>query len=98
MLTARILQNRKKKLQKLAYEYFSNEEFQKALPLYLTLDSLIPNNFEIKYNIGACYLNTPYEKTKGIPYLEYALKNGGSLLPNVVFYDPSNIISLKLSI
>jgi len=69
----------KKKLQILASEYFNNEEFSKALPLYLTLDSLIPDNFEIKYYIGACYLNTPYEKTKGISYLEFALKNGSNL-------------------
>ncbi|MBI5541782.1 MAG: PD40 domain-containing protein [Bacteroidia bacterium] len=81
-----IPQNRKK-LQKLANEHFNNEEFSKALPLLLILDSLTPDNFEIKYEIGACYLNTPYEKTKGIPYLEYALEKGGNLLPNVVFYD-----------
>jgi outer membrane protein OmpA-like peptidoglycan-associated protein/tetratricopeptide (TPR) repeat protein len=81
-----IIQN-KKKLQKLANEYFDNEEFNKALPLLLKLDSLIPDNFEIKYDIGACYLNTPYEKTKGIPFLEFALEKGGSLLPNAVFYD-----------
>lgn len=85
----------KKKLQKLASEYFNNEEFNKALPLYLTLDSLIPNNLEIKYNIGACYLNTPYEKTKGIPYLEFALNNGGNLLPNVVFHDLATLYHLN---
>lgn len=85
----------KKKLQKIAYEYFNNEEFSKALPLLLKLDTLSPENFEIKYYIGACYLNTLYEKTKGIPYLEYAIEKGGNLLPNVVFYDLGTLYHLN---
>lgn len=85
----------KNKLQKIAYEYFNNEEYSKALPLLLKLDTLSPNNFEVKYYIGACYLNTPYEKTKGIPYLEYALEKGGNLLPNVVFYDLGTLYHLN---
>ena len=86
-LTAQEIPANKKKIQKLAYEYFNNEEFEKALPLFLKLDELVPDNFEIKYNIGACYLNTAYEKTKGIPYLEFALEKGGNLLPPTVLYD-----------
>ena len=62
-LMAQNTSQNKNKLQKLASEYFNNEEFNKALPLLLTLDTLIPDNFEIKYDIGACYLNTKYEKT-----------------------------------
>ena len=85
----------KKKIQKLAREYFNSEEFEKALPLFLKLDTLIPNNFEIKYNIGACYLNTAFEKTKGIPYLEYALENGGNLLPPTVLFDLGTLYHLN---
>ncbi len=85
----------KNKLQKIAYEYFNNEEYNKALPLLLKLDTLTPNSFEVKYYIGACYLNTPYEKTKGIPYLEFALEKGGNLLPNVVFYDLGTLYHLN---
>jgi len=77
----------KNKLKKVAYEYFNNEEFSKALPMLLKLDSIEPNNFETKYYIGACYLNTPYNKAKGIPYLEYAIENGRNLLPEDVFFD-----------
>ncbi len=87
--------NSKKKLQKIAYEHFNNQEFEKALPLFLKLDSLIPDNFEIKYNIGACYLNTQYEKTKGIPYLEYAIEKGGNYLPNVIFFDLGTLYHLN---
>lgn len=85
----------KKKLQKLAYEYFNNEEFSKALPLLLKLDTLSPDNFEVKYYIGACYLNTSNNKTKGIPYLEYAIEKGGNLLPSVVFYDLGTLYHLN---
>ncbi len=85
----------KKKLQKTAQNYFDNEQFDKALPYYLLLDSIEPNNFEIKYSVGACYLNSSQDKTKGIPYLEYALKNGETMLPNVVFYDLATLYHLN---
>ena len=94
-LHAQDITQNKKKLQKIANEYFNNEEFSKALPLLLELDTLVPNNFDIKYDIGACYLNTPYEKTKGIPYLEFALKNGENLLPSAVFYDLGTLYHLN---
>jgi outer membrane protein OmpA-like peptidoglycan-associated protein len=76
-----------KKLTAQANSLFDNEEFYEALPLYLKLDSLIENDFETKYYIGACYLNTKYQKTKGIPYLEFAIEHGENLLPPDVFYD-----------
>ena len=77
----------KRKLFKQAHTKFDNEEFLEALPLFLKYDSLYPNEFEANYYIGACYLNTPYQKTEGIPYLEFAIKNGEGLLPAVVFKD-----------
>ncbi len=55
-----------KKLKKQAQQYFDNEQFDLALPLFLKLDSLEPDNFEIKYSIGACYLNSKQSKTLGI--------------------------------
>lgn len=85
----------KKKLFKTAQNYFDNEQFEKALPYFLKLDSIEPNNFEIKYSIGACYLNSSQNKTKGIPYLEYALKHGETMLPNVVFYDLATLYHLN---
>ncbi|NSW45704.1 MAG: PD40 domain-containing protein [Bacteroidales bacterium] len=85
----------KKKLQKMAQNYFDNEQFDKALPYYLKLDSLEPNNFETKYYIGACYLNSSQDKTQGIPYLEFAIKKGEALLPSVVFYDLATLYHLN---
>lgn len=49
------------------------EEYELANPLYLILDK--PDNFNIQYKIGNCYLNIPGEKEKAIPYLESAVKH-----------------------
>ena len=51
------------------------EEFQDALPLYLNLLELYPDNYNYKYRIGICYLNIPGEKEKALPYLEDAVKH-----------------------
>jgi hypothetical protein len=48
-------------------------EYELANPLYLLLDN--PENFNIQYKIGTCYLNIPGEKEKAIPYLESAVKH-----------------------
>ncbi len=51
------------------------EDYKEALPLYQQLYQLYPDNFNIKYRIGQCYLNMPGEKEKAISYLEDAVKN-----------------------
>ncbi len=56
-----------------AETYFLYEEYELANQLYLLLDS--PDNMNIKYKIGTCYLNIPGEKEKSIPYLEQTVKN-----------------------
>ena len=58
-----------------AESHYLYGEFELANPLYLILDELIPNNSNIKYKIGNCYLNIFDEKPKAIPYLETAVKN-----------------------
>jgi hypothetical protein len=49
------------------------EEYELANPLYLLLDK--PEDFNIQYKIGTCYLNIPGEKGKAISYLESAVKH-----------------------
>ena len=83
------------KLYKTALNLFNEEKFEEALPLFLRLDTLKPDNFYIKYYIGACYLNTKYEKFKGIPYLEYALKYGKNLIPKIAFLDLAKLYHLS---
>jgi tetratricopeptide (TPR) repeat protein len=51
------------------------EAYKDALPLYLPLLKIYPNNSNFKYRIGQCYINIPGEKDKAIKYLEDAVKN-----------------------
>lgn len=58
-----------------AESYFLYEEYNEALPLYIQLSILYPNNDNINYHLGRCYLNIPYEKEKSVSFLEKASKN-----------------------
>ncbi|MCF8380234.1 MAG: hypothetical protein K9H49_11690 [Bacteroidales bacterium] len=58
-----------------AESYFLFEEFNEALPLYLRIHRHSPENDNVNYKIGVCFLNNPYEKDKSIMYLETAVKN-----------------------
>jgi tetratricopeptide (TPR) repeat protein len=51
------------------------EDYAEALPKYLNLLQYYPENYNIYYRIGQCYINTPGEKEKAIPYLETAVSN-----------------------
>ena len=61
-----------KKIFAKAESYYLYEEYELANQLYLLLDT--PDNLNIKYKIGNCYLNIPGEKEKSITYLEDAVK------------------------
>jgi hypothetical protein len=56
-----------------AESYYIYEEYELANQLYLLIET--PDNMNIKYKIGTCYLNIPSEKEKSIPYLEEAVKS-----------------------
>ena len=58
-----------------AEQYLLDENYSRALPLYLKLDDMKKGNADINFKIGFCYLNSPTYKTKSIPYLEEAIKN-----------------------
>jgi hypothetical protein len=60
-----------KKIFMQAESYFLYEEFDLANQLYILLDT--PENLNIKYKIGVCYLHIADEKDKSIPYLEAAV-------------------------
>jgi hypothetical protein len=62
-----------KKIFEQAESYNLYEEYELANQLYILLET--PDNLNIKYKIGTCYLNIPGEKEKSIPYLEEAVKN-----------------------
>jgi tetratricopeptide (TPR) repeat protein len=57
-----------------AESYFLFEEYKDALPLYQRILQMDPENFNINYKIGICYLNDIYQVQKSIPYLEKAVQ------------------------
>jgi hypothetical protein len=57
---------------KVAEGLLSDENFNKAVDIYLEILKEDTLNANIKYKIGLCYLFSPTEVKKSIPYLEYA--------------------------
>lgn len=51
------------------------EDYAEALPKYLNLIKIYPDNYNFQFRVGQCYLNTPGEKDKAIPFLEAAAGN-----------------------
>jgi hypothetical protein len=67
-----------KTLQKLFIEaeyFFVQEDYSDALSYYLQLYDKVPQNANIAYRIGVCYLNIPGKKNLSIDYLETAAGN-----------------------
>ncbi len=57
-------------------EYFMlYEEYVDALPGYLQLYEINPENANINYRIGVCYLNIPGQKSRSVVFLEFASEN-----------------------
>lgn len=55
--------------------YLLYEEYRDALPLYQEILRTYPENCNIYYRIGQCYLNIVGEKNKSIGYFEKAILN-----------------------
>lgn len=58
-----------------AQSHYLYGEFELANPIYLTIAAFEPDNFNIMFKIGDCYLNISDEKSKAIEYLEKAVTN-----------------------
>lgn len=58
-----------------AEDFVEDGNFHKALELYQEMLRLSPNNANLNFKIGFSYLNTATQKTKAIPFLEYASKH-----------------------
>jgi tetratricopeptide (TPR) repeat protein len=57
-------------------EYFlMNEDYSDALTYYLHLYEKLPDNANLAYCVGVCYLNIPSKKNLSIAFLENASKN-----------------------
>ena len=51
------------------------EDYAEALPKYLSLLQIYPENYNLYFRVGQCWLNTPGQKEKAIPFLETAARN-----------------------
>ncbi|MBI9067014.1 MAG: OmpA family protein [Salinivirgaceae bacterium] len=80
-----------KKTMKVAMEAFEEEDFITARIYLKQLFRKYPDDFEINYLIGACYLNTRYQKTDAIPYLNKAVEEGEEYIPSIVHKDLGNL-------
>jgi hypothetical protein len=58
-----------------AEDFLNDGNYYKALSLYQEELKNSPNNANLNFKIGYCYLNTSVDKTKAIPYLEFASKH-----------------------
>lgn len=55
--------------------FFMSEDYSDAIPTYLQLYEKMPENANIAFRIGVCYLNIPARKNLAVSYLEAAVKN-----------------------
>lgn len=55
--------------------FFMNEDYSDALPAYLKLYEKMPENANLAFRIGVCYLNIQGKKSLSVSYLEAAAKN-----------------------
>ena len=55
--------------------FFMYEDYSDALPSYLQLYEKMPENANVAFRIGVCYLNIDGKKNLSITYLEAASKN-----------------------
>ncbi|MHC1705528.1 MAG: LPXTG cell wall anchor domain-containing protein [Tenuifilaceae bacterium] len=62
-------------LYKDANSYFYFEDYEEAVALYLQVYNHHPENYNLCYKIGLCYLNIPGYKQQSIPFLEKAAAN-----------------------
>ena len=58
-----------------AESHYLYGEYEKANEIYIVLNQMMPENANIQYKIGNCYLHIPHEKTKAIPFLQSAITN-----------------------
>ena len=62
-------------------------QYDKALPIYMQLDSVI-DDINLRYKIGLCYLKSEKnDANKAVEYLENVSVSAGTLIPNDVIWN-----------
>ena len=70
-----------------AESWFYFQDYQNSLPLYLRVHEAYPENDNINYKIGFCYLNLEGQESKAIPYLKKATENTTYNFTRESFYE-----------
>ncbi|MBI4647368.1 MAG: OmpA family protein [Bacteroidia bacterium] len=86
----------KHKLYTDALNLINEKRFKEALPKLLIVDSLEKGkSYMTRYNIGMCYLNSKYDKTKAIPYLEFAITKEKFLIDPIAYFNLGYLFHLN---
>jgi tetratricopeptide (TPR) repeat protein len=80
----------------LASGNFIVKNYDVALPLLLELQQKQPQNANISYMIGVCYLNLKQEQFKAVPYLEAAVQHRCDEAHNVTSYKEQHAPDMSL--
>lgn len=67
-----------------AAEFFAYGDYDGALKAYIPLQKADPENVDYNYRLGYCYIATNSDKTKAVPYLEFAA--GQKNVKNEAYY------------
>lgn len=80
--------------------------YAEALPLYIELANADANNANVSYKAGFCYLMTPGDKSRAIPFLERAVANTAKSYeefsanekraPEIAIYDLANAYQINM--
>ena len=81
-----------KRIARKADNLYSFTEYNKALPLYLSLLKKKPEDVTYNFRVGVCYLFSNIESQKSISYFETARKNISSRRDSIaeIFYYSGN--------
>ncbi len=60
--------------------------YREALPLLVKANNFNPNNSQLNYKIGRCYLVSPVYKEESVPHLEKALKLNPNVAPDIHYH------------
>jgi hypothetical protein len=70
-----------------AESWFYFQDYRNSLPLFLKVNEAYPENDNINYKIGFCYLNIDGQEHKAIPYLKKAAENTTFSYTRESFYE-----------
>ncbi|MFH1005317.1 MAG: OmpA family protein [Bacteroidota bacterium] len=77
-----------------AEAFLLNENYERALPLYLELLTQDQNNANWNFKIGFCYLNSPTEVSKAVNYLEKAALKSSPKSKDVSYKEDKSLIEV----